>query len=367
MAADHPPIALPPLDSPTTYGFPPEAFDYTRLPDIDADFLSAEDLDAFARALQAPGPLQSPSTAALSPDEHGPLSPPLTNGGFTALGDDEASKTAAVAASAAAAAGSFVAPLAAADTLDVPPSPRAASGPHLGRHASRDMFFTARHDWAPVHTKLPKPSKRGSSKRKRRAGRAAAALLGQRSKDETREGYLYALFKWPLLLLCGVWLGCLAAGYALTRTYIFLYEHLFTWRGRRERLRRNMQQASSYRDWVAAAVELDGYLGRQTWKEDHAFAYYDSKTVRTVWEQMRRVRQRVQAAEAGEASDEDGRAAVDELRALLEACVKSNFVGTENARLYSQTYYGTKVLVQSFVDERELGRGFGTRSLSIQC
>jgi hypothetical protein len=36
---------------------------------------------------------------------------------------------------------------------------------------------------------------------------------------------------------------------------------------------------------------------------------------------------------------------------LIEACVKTNFVGVENSRLYSQTYYGTKNLVQEFIDE----------------
>ena len=42
---------------------------------------------------------------------------------------------------------------------------------------------------------------------------------------------------------------------------------------------------------------------------------------------------------------------MQDLRALVEACVKNNFVGIENPRLYSQTYYGTKNIVQNFVDE----------------
>ena len=44
---------------------------------------------------------------------------------------------------------------------------------------------------------------------------------------------------------------------------------------------------------------------------------------------------------------------IEELKNLIEACVKSNFVGVENSRLYSQTYYGTKNLVQEFIDEGE--------------
>lgn len=43
--------------------------------------------------------------------------------------------------------------------------------------------------------------------------------------------------------------------------------------------------------------------------------------------------------------------AVDELRNLVELCVKSNFGGIESFRLYSQTYYGTKENVQDFIEE----------------
>ncbi|OTA33853.1 Patatin-like phospholipase domain-containing protein, partial [Hortaea werneckii EXF-2000] len=43
--------------------------------------------------------------------------------------------------------------------------------------------------------------------------------------------------------------------------------------------------------------------------------------------------------------------AIEDLRSLAEACVKNNFAGFENPRLYSETYYGTKNLVQDYVDE----------------
>ena len=51
------------------YGFPPEAFDTSLLPDVDTEFVDAQDLEAFEKALQAPDPLQSPS------DENGARSP----------------------------------------------------------------------------------------------------------------------------------------------------------------------------------------------------------------------------------------------------------------------------------------------------
>ena len=49
--------------------------------------------------------------------------------------------------------------------------------------------------------------------------------------------------------------------------------------------------------------------------------------------------------------DNSSREVVKSLRSLVEACVKNNFVGIENPRLYSETYYGTKCLAQEFLNE----------------
>ena len=313
------------------YGFPPEAFDTSLLPDVDTEFVDAQDLEAFEKALQAPDPLQSPS------DKNG-ARPPRSPSSFSVtkrdsqVGSGLADDVAAVASAADAASGS----------LPVP------------QHSGQGTFITAQNDWAPVNEKVYR-HRRGSKrhKRKRRDGKGAVeGLLGTRTKDETREGYLYQVSKWPLLLFVFAWLGGLAAMYLSTRLYIWVYEHFFTWRGQRERLRRNLRNASKYEDWVAAAKELDTYLGRQTWREENDFAYYDSKTVRRVWEQMKKTRLRAEEQE-NRNEKSDGGKAVGDLKALIEACVKNNFVGIENARLYSQTYFGTKNLVQNFLDERE--------------
>ncbi|KAJ8108203.1 hypothetical protein ONZ43_g6496 [Nemania bipapillata] len=202
------------------------------------------------------------------------------------------------------------------------------------------MFITAQNDWAPVNEK-PKHRRR---KRKK-------ISVGRRTIDETREGYLYDLLKWPFLISVVLWIIGLGAAYLATRFYIYLYEHYITWTGRRERLRRAMRASSNYRDWVLAAKEMDAYLGNEHWKEENEYAYYDSKTVRRVYEQILRHRK---AAEknAGDQSTKGGsRQAIESLKALTEACVKNNFVGVENPRLYSQTYYGTKNLVQHFIDQ----------------
>ncbi|KAM0324317.1 hypothetical protein ACHAQA_008094 [Verticillium albo-atrum] len=333
------------------YGFTPEAFDPAHIPDYDTNYLDDTDLAHFVSALQAPDPLQSPTedtTFLRSPSIQSPSSFDVTKRN-SLLGPPDDADPSAVAASAAAQSGHVAAPHV---SNGVYPS-----GNHAAAGSHQSMFITAQNDWAPVHERVHKrrPGRKGG-----RAQGAAEALLGTRSADETREGYLYALLKWPMLFFVGAWLVGLSLTYLYTRLYIWVYEHFVTWRGRRQQLRRSLRATKNYRDWVAAARELDGYLGRQRWKEENDFAYYDSKTVRRVWEQMRKCRHRAEAFERGDSDDESadeetikkGRA-VDELRGLLEACVKNNFVGVENPRLYSQTYYGTKNLVQNFTDEVE--------------
>ena len=309
------------------YGFPPEAFDYTTLPDFDHDFLPPEDLAAFAQALSAPDPIQSPQSPTAddvsSPRSFGPRSP---------YSVDVTKRPSSV------------------YSLDNTNQNDHATGDHDVRRNS--MFISAQNDWAPVNQKISKNGRRRKRKR---------IVAGRRTVDETREGYLYGLLKWPFLLFVCTWIVGLALTYVLTRLYIFLYEHFIAWRGRRERLRRNMRATSSYRDWVKAARELDQFLGNEQWKEENEFAYYDSKTVRRVWHQIRECRKVAEAYEAKDAGapgyenrevpEADGKKAAEGLKGLIEACVKNNFVGVENPRLYSQTYYGTKNLVQNFIDE----------------
>jgi hypothetical protein len=119
-------------------------------------------------------------------------------------------------------------------------------------------------------------------------------------------------------------------------------------------LRQKLHATTNYGDWVNAANELDKFLGNDKWKAEDEYAYYDHKTVRRVLEQMRKCRRKVEAEEENNAIgnvSEKASKSVEDLKALVEACVKNNFVGVENSRLYSQTYYGSKNLVQDFIDE----------------
>lgn len=145
--------------------------------------------------------------------------------------------------------------------------------------------------------------------------------------------------------------------YVMTRFYISQYEYWVTWRGHREALRRKLRSTITYNDWKSAAKELDTYLGADAWKTDEAFAYYDYKTIRKAAGDMRKLRERAEEEglkgylEVNGGGGSTRGKAVDELRILVELCVKSNFGGIESFRLYSQTYYGTKEKVQGFIEE----------------
>jgi predicted acylesterase/phospholipase RssA len=239
----------------------------------------------------------------------------------------------------------FAKALAAPDHLS-PSTEDLTSPPPEGR-----TFFSALHDWRPIHQKV----------RRRKKSKAPP----RRGKDETREGFVYILLKWPLLIVVLGWLLFLSIGYVFTRLYIYLYEHLVTWRGNRQRLRQRLQTAASYEEWIKGAKELDTYLGSDAWKKKPEYSYYDSKTVRRVHEQLVKLRQRAESDENGKSDEKkpDGQPrAVEDLRALLEACVKNNFCGFENPRLYSETYLGTKDAVQNFVDEAEASLSFLLRT-----
>lgn len=203
--------------------------------------------------------------------------------------------------------------------------------------APEGTAVVALNDWRPVRQKVKKAKTRGKRPK--------------RSKDETREGFVYTILKYPFLVIVFGWIVVLGFSYLLTRLYIYLYEHFVTWTGRRERIRTKLNSSSTHDEWVKAAKELDKYLGNEKWKHEDEYAYYDHATVRKVKAQLVTLRRRVEEEGHASPNGTGGQRAIDELRSLLEACMKNNFVGVENPRLYSETYYGTKGLVQDFVDE----------------
>ncbi|KAJ9233037.1 hypothetical protein DTO207G8_9105 [Paecilomyces variotii] len=199
--------------------------------------------------------------------------------------------------------------------------------------------LVAINDWRPIRQRVRKPGRRRKTPK--------------RSKDETREGVVYGILKWPFLVIVFGWLAVLSISYLLTRLYVHLYEHFVTWTGKRERLRRALHATANYEDWLKEARALDAYLDNENWKKQDEYAYYDHLTINKVVAQLKRIRKEALLEAQNGRSSASEVPAIEELRALLEACVKNNFCGVENPRLYSETYSGTKDLVQEYMDEVE--------------
>lgn len=287
-----------------------EGYDVSLLPDAQVQFVSEDDLAAFAKALAAPDlePIADDASAIIGNGVDTPRSLERMNSGTSSR-------------------------------------ERAQSAQRRGSQTS--LFITSKNDWAPVYERVKRKSGSGKTGRKVRKRKGL-----MRTTDETREGYLYSILKWPMLFVVIMWVWGLGISYLMTRLYIWLYEHFIALRGTRNKLRDQMRSATNYADWVKAAQDMDRFLGNDKWKEEDEFAYYDHRTIRRVLESLRKQRRRAEAEE--KLDDESSRYSmkpIEELKTLVQACVKNNFVGVESNRLYSQTYYGTKNLVQEFIDE----------------
>ena len=334
------------------------AWDFGRLPDGNWQFVSEEDVAAFAEALAAPDlePIADDASAIIGNGEDGKLGLGLsrTNTGQTIRERGGLQRE---------------------DTGEsrVSTTERERNQAAHRRGSQGGLFISSKNDWAPVHEKVRRRREdklrrddEGAEGKLERLKRGRTKVM--RTKDETREGYLYNLLKWPMLLGVGIWVAGLGFIYVWTRLYIWGYEYFVSTRGRRHQIGKRMKAATHYGDWVDAAKEMDEFLGNNKWKEDPEFAYYDHKTIKRVLESLRKQRRRTEVEEkSGKGGSGNYKnKPVEELRNLVQACVKNNFVGVESSRLYSQTYYGTKNLVQEFIDERKLSSHylFGNRLLT---
>ncbi|KAM0745772.1 patatin-domain-containing protein [Meredithblackwellia eburnea MCA 4105] len=158
----------------------------------------------------------------------------------------------------------------------------------------------------------------------------------KRRRDIVREGWAYHVSRWPLLGIIFFVIFLQFLGYLAVRQLVNLIEYVSAWRGYKGKLRMALRKASTYGEWKERALALDNYLRLSDWKRSPPNAYYDSPLVRRVLRSLKDLREK-----------ED----VEGVRAVLEVCLKNNFAGVESVRLYSETFYGTKDLLQEYVEE----------------
>lgn len=127
--------------------------------------------------------------------------------------------------------------------------------------------------------------------------------------------------------------------YISLRLLVRIWENLFSWRGRKRKLRTQLRASNSYKEWCEAADALDKYMHKDEWKRTIPYAYYDYRLLQKVVKHLKMYRH-------GDTMDD-----ATKLMDVLYVCLKQNFAGIENAKLYSNTYLGTKTLVEEYVEE----------------
>lgn len=122
----------------------------------------------------------------------------------------------------------------------------------------------------------------------RRKNRKHAQDEEERKKMEgaKNEGWSYRLLWLPaLLFIMGIILLELVC-YAAVRQAVNVLEYIWSWRGAKRKYRAALRKVTSYSEWKSRALELDKHMGKDSWKKEDAYKYYDYNLVRNIVEQM---------------------------------------------------------------------------------
>ncbi|KAI0092473.1 acyl transferase/acyl hydrolase/lysophospholipase [Irpex rosettiformis] len=218
-----------------------------------------------------------------------------------------------------------------ADDLTSPSSPLVGPSTPFRHHVRK---VSALSDFAPVNTRVRRRKK----------------INSDRSADSRRQEWLFVLVRWPLLTIIFFIIAAEFGFYILIRQLVNTKEWLIAWRGRKGMLRKRLRGAKTYQEWKDAALALDEYLHFDEWKTVDEDSYYDWKLVRKVLRTLKSLRAK---------NDAHG------LLGVLETCIRTNFAGLESPRLYSETFYGTKDLIEAYVTEQERALEFIRNSPDI--
>jgi TAG lipase/steryl ester hydrolase/phospholipase A2/LPA acyltransferase len=101
-------------------------------------------------------------------------------------------------------------------------------------------------------------------------------------------------------------------------------------------LKKNIAKASSYAEFKAASLAYDKQAGNEKWKQNDQSSDYDHKLIR---KRLNRIK------EARLNSD------IHDLMYILHEGIHGNLGNIANPQLYEHTKFGTKKLIESFLDE----------------
>ncbi|KAI0236886.1 hypothetical protein L0F63_001310 [Massospora cicadina] len=125
--------------------------------------------------------------------------------------------------------------------------------------------------------------------------------------------------------------------YFLIRQSVAIWEYVYVWRGQLGKLRQRLRGATTYVEWKAAALALDTHMQKDAWRRQPKMAYYDYALVADLLKQVAGFRR--------------GSKVHRLMEILLQAGLRNNVGNIDSVRLYSNTFYGTKQVVEDFLNE----------------
>ena len=102
------------------------------------------------------------------------------------------------------------------------------------------------------------------------------------------------------------------------------------------KFKQSIEQAQSYGEWRSAAMAYDEHTGKQRWREEEKSDLYDYQSIKARLQQLRQLRQE---------DDHHG------LLFALNEGIHGNMGGMGSDKLYQQAQFGTKVLIEEYVEE----------------
>ncbi|KAI8817283.1 triacylglycerol lipase [Fimicolochytrium jonesii] len=171
------------------------------------------------------------------------------------------------------------------------------------------------------------------------------------------QSLIFLVLRWPLLILFCAFILFDLICYIAVRQWVRWYEWAITWRGHRRILRKKLNESKNYEEYKENATILDDYLQNTEWKSIEASPHYDVRLIQRTTRRLKRNRTLIQSSQtrpqdATSASISGLATATREIVSIIQhgAC-KTNFGNVENEALYSYTYFGTKKLVEEYIEE----------------
>ncbi|KAJ3221386.1 hypothetical protein HK099_003560 [Clydaea vesicula] len=166
-----------------------------------------------------------------------------------------------------------------------------------------------------------------------------------------RHSFFWYIIRYPLLVVIVAAIVLDLIIYFLVRWAVNIYENTFIWKGKLKILKQNLNNSKNYEDWSKNAKLLDIYLGNEEWKHKPTAHFYDENLIKKITRRLQRNRLEQSSIERRKNCTSSVLQNTLEIIKILKSGCRPNVGGIDNEKLYSNSFIGTKIVVENFFDE----------------